>query len=189
MWTSGEVAEALPDGLVLGPQHDEHAALDARGRPSAARASLVLGASKPQASTTSDLALGGPVGQGRAQGEADHLLGGPLRVAAGLRAEGHAAADASCGERIEPGRARPVPFCFHGLAPPPRTSARVLVVWVPGRRAASWAVTTWCITGDVGLDAEDGVVELDGAGLGARRRRCVSTVGHRHLHLPSRRHG
>ena len=60
-----------------------------------------------------------------------------------------------------------MPFCFQGLAPPPRTSARVLVLWVPERRAASWAVTTWCMHGDVGLDAEDGVVELDRAGVAA----------------------
>ena len=35
------------------------------------------------------------------------------------------------GERIEPARARPVPFCFQGLRPPPRTSARVLAHAVP----------------------------------------------------------
>src|SRR4051794_27294813 len=51
---------------------------------------------------------------------------------------------------MEPWRARPVPFCFHGLAPPPATSARVRVLWVPARRAASWAVTTWCITATLG---------------------------------------
>src|SRR3989338_8685703 len=31
------------------------------------------------------------------------------------------------GERVEPWRARPVPFCFHGFLPPPRTSPRSLV--------------------------------------------------------------
>src|SRR3989339_1514135 len=30
------------------------------------------------------------------------------------------------GDRIEPCRARPVPFCFHGFLPPPRTSLRPL---------------------------------------------------------------
>ena len=35
------------------------------------------------------------------------------------------------GERFEPARARPVPFCCHGFAPPPRTSLRVLVESVP----------------------------------------------------------
>src|SRR5215207_7103964 len=43
------------------------------------------------------------------------------------------------GERIEPARARPVPFWRHGLAPPPRTWPRVLVDAVPWRRAASSA--------------------------------------------------
>jgi hypothetical protein len=41
------------------------------------------------------------------------------------------------GERLEPWRARPVPFWLKGLAPPPRTSDLVLVDWVPERAAAS----------------------------------------------------
>ena len=55
-----------------------------------------------------------------------------------------------CGARVEPWRALPVPFCLNGFLPPPLTSARVLVLCVPARRAASWAVTTWCITGTLG---------------------------------------
>ena len=31
------------------------------------------------------------------------------------------------GERLEHARARPVPFCYQGLRPPPRTSLRVFV--------------------------------------------------------------
>src|SRR5690625_7448206 len=50
---------------------------------------------------------------------------------------------AYCGARIEPWRARPVPFWRYGLAPPPRTSARVLTDAVPRRAAASWATTAW----------------------------------------------
>src|SRR4051812_33010280 len=45
------------------------------------------------------------------------------------------------GERVEPARARPVPFWRHGLAPPPRTLPRVLVDAVPCRRAFSSART------------------------------------------------
>src|SRR4051794_28849098 len=51
------------------------------------------------------------------------------------------------GERLEPARARPVPFWRHGLAPPPRTMPRVLVACVPRRRAASSAITTSCTSG------------------------------------------
>ncbi len=54
------------------------------------------------------------------------------------------------GERLEPWRARPVPFWRNGLAPPPRTSARVRVDWVPARTPASWAVMTWCSTARLG---------------------------------------
>src|SRR3954454_15500132 len=50
-------------------------------------------------------------------------------------------APANCGERIEPWRARPVPFWRHGFAPPPRTLPRVLVDAVPWRRALSSART------------------------------------------------
>src|SRR4051812_7846450 len=48
---------------------------------------------------------------------------------------------ANCGERIEPWRARPVPFWRHGFAPPPRTLPRVFVDAVPWRRALSSART------------------------------------------------
>src|SRR2546423_4340390 len=41
-------------------------------------------------------------------------------------------------------RARPVPFCRHGLVPPPRTWARVRVAAEPWRRALSSARTASC---------------------------------------------
>ena len=40
-----------------------------------------------------------------------------------------------------PTRARPVPFCFHGLRPLPATFARFLVLCVP-RRADAFVCTT-----------------------------------------------
>ena len=55
------------------------------------------------------------------------------------------------GARIEPWRARPVPFWRHGFAPPPRTSPRVFVEAELARRAASSATTvSWmmcCLMG------------------------------------------
>ena len=51
------------------------------------------------------------------------------------------------GARIEPWRARPVPFCFHGFWLPPITSPRVLVDALPWRWLARKAFTAWCITG------------------------------------------
>src|SRR3954464_13085757 len=51
------------------------------------------------------------------------------------------------GDRLEPARGRAVPFWRHGLAPPPRTLPRVLVAWVPWRRAASSARTDSCTSG------------------------------------------
>src|SRR5581483_11246917 len=47
----------------------------------------------------------------------------------------------------EPWRARPVPFWRYGFLPPPRTSPRFFVLCVPWRAAASWATTTWWISG------------------------------------------
>src|SRR3989344_919719 len=49
------------------------------------------------------------------------------------------------GERDEPWRARPVPFCFHGLRPPPRTSPRPFVCATFVRALSCIEVTTWCI--------------------------------------------
>src|SRR5476649_33603 len=45
------------------------------------------------------------------------------------------------GERNEPARARPVPFCFHGFLLEPWTSPAVLVQAVPLRCAALYATT------------------------------------------------
>src|SRR5438128_2272996 len=52
-----------------------------------------------------------------------------------------------CVARIEPWRARPVPFCFHGFLPPPETSLRPFVSCVPARRSASSRTTAWCSRG------------------------------------------
>ena len=41
------------------------------------------------------------------------------------------------------GRARPVPFCFHGFRPPPATAPRFFEAWVPVRRPASCETTAW----------------------------------------------
>src|SRR5262245_30988067 len=49
---------------------------------------------------------------------------------------------AHCGERIEPCRARPVPFWRQGFTPPPETPERFLVACVPARRLASWRRTS-----------------------------------------------
>src|SRR5574342_109543 len=50
-----------------------------------------------------------------------------------------------CTARVEPWRARPVPFWRHGLRPPPATSLRVLVLCVPRRAFAIWRTYAWCI--------------------------------------------
>src|SRR3954447_13975043 len=92
---------------------------------------------------------------------------------------------ANCGARIEPWRARPVPFWRYGLAPPPATSARLRVACVPRRRAASSASTTSCTSGPlkaapntssstatVWLEPRTGTLgigaDLHGGALGAR---------------------
>src|SRR5262249_14794722 len=48
------------------------------------------------------------------------------------------------GERLEPWRAWPVPFCFHGFLPPPATSERSFVCARFWRLLAASAVVTWC---------------------------------------------
>src|SRR6266545_293181 len=49
-----------------------------------------------------------------------------------------------CGARVDPCRARPVPFCFHGFEFPPETSARVLVLCVPCRWLDRNVITARC---------------------------------------------
>ena len=64
--------------------------------------------------------------------ERAHLARHVLRVAARSRAEHRAAADPMrCA--VEPCRARPVPFCFHGFWLPPVTNFRILVAALPWR--------------------------------------------------------
>src|SRR5436309_9151388 len=48
------------------------------------------------------------------------------------------------GDRLEPARARPVPFWRQGLEPPPETIPRVFVAAVPRRRAACSDRTLSC---------------------------------------------
>src|SRR6056297_2876751 len=116
---------------------------------SAAFASLVLGVSMPQLSTTTTLPSAALSDRAERRASFTIFLGVFWSY---LRGFGPSATPppANCGDRVEPWRALPVPFWRYGLAPPPDTSERVLVLWVPERRAASWAVTTWCITGTFG---------------------------------------
>ena len=123
-------------------------ALDAEG-DEGCLASLVFGASKPQLSTTTTLPS--LARSDSAERRASLIIFFGVRWAY-ERGFGPRAMPPPlyCGELVEPWRALPVPFWRYGLAPPPRTSLRVFVLCVPARRAASWAVTTWCITGTLG---------------------------------------
>ena len=127
-------------------------ALRRAGRAPRAACTPVLGLRLVDAPVVDDddLALGRAVGERASAARAapsSWACAASSRAAWG-RAPHHRRATAAT--RIEPWRARPVPFWRHGLAPPPRTSARVLVLCVPARLAASCAVTTWCITATFG---------------------------------------
>src|SRR6266545_6104605 len=84
------------------------------------------------------------------------------------------------GEREEPARARPVPFWRHGLAPPPRTSARVFVDAVPFRRALSSARTDSCTSGPLKRAPKATSSSLTFFVLAAPST-CASAIG-AHLH-------
>ena len=56
-----------------------------------------------------------------------------------------------------------MPFWRYGFLPPPETSPRVLVLCVPWRAAASWATTTWCISGTLAVTSKIVVGQLDAA--------------------------
>src|SRR5512133_2635663 len=100
---------------------------------------------------------------------------------------------AQIGERDEPARARPVPFWRQGLAPPPRTSPRVLVAAVPWRRALSSARTHSCTSGPLKRAPKAASSSLTffvlaapriGAslGIGAHLHDAVARTGHRAAH-------
>ena len=163
-----QVEEALDRVDVVAVDDDERLALDAERRQRGLGRLGLRGVEAPVVDDD-DLALGGAVRQRRAQRELDHLLRGLLVVLARLRAEGDATtAEVRCAGRALAGVAGAL--LLERLLPPPRTSARVLVLCVPARRAASWAVTTWCMHRHVGLDAEHVVVELDACRRPCRRR-------------------
>ena len=140
--------------------------------PSAVRAAtacLVFGISNTQSSTSTTRSRAAPVGERGSQRLADHLLGGPLAVAAGLRAEGDSAT--------------------HPVRRADRTLAGAAHALLPERLgAAAGDLGTGlgglgpgpcrCELGDddlvherrVGLVAEPLGVEVDGAEHGTRRR-------------------
>src|SRR5665811_1192345 len=93
-----------------------------------------------------------------------------------------------CGERIDPCRARPRPFWRHGLRPPPRTSARVLVEWVPRRRPANWAVTTWCMTCTFGSMPNSSASRVTSPFSAPSRLNNGALISGTRLHRPSYDH-
>ena len=99
-------------------------------RPSAASAALasfVFGAPNAQSSTTTTLPLAAR--SDKAERSANLIIFFGVRWTY-ERGFGPRATPppANCGDRVDPWRALPVPFCRYGLAPPPRTSLRVFVL-------------------------------------------------------------
>ena len=132
--------------------------------PSAVLASLVFGASKPHESTTTILPSAARSTERRAQRELDHLLRGLLVVLARLRAEGHATtAEVRRPDRALTGVAGAL-LLERLLATATHLGAGLGALRA-ARRAASWAVTTWCITGTLGWTPNTVVVELERAGV------------------------
>ena len=83
------------------------------------------------------------------------------------------------GERVEPWRARPVPFWRNGLAPPPRTSARVLVDWVPALVPGELGGHHLVQHRPVGLEPEDLGRQVDRAQVVALGVALGGAPGHR----------
>src|SRR6266508_1417886 len=176
----GQVAEAEPGVLVLGAEHDQHAAVDLELPQSGHR---LLGARLVELplGEHDHLAVGRPVGERRAQGELHHLLGGALAVAAGLGAEGDAATAplGRVGGTLS-GAARPL------LAPRLGATAGHLG---PGLGALVSAPAGGELgrdhlvhNGNIGLDAEHGLVQLHRTGLLAG---LIADVDFAHASRPS----
>ena len=128
----GQVAERLLDGAVVGRLRQHHAGPGRQLDERAARRPAWSWARRTQLVDDGELAALQRVGERRAQRPPPHLLVHPRSGRAGV---GPCATPppTHCGERIEPWRARPVPFWRHGFLPPPATSPRVFVECVPAR--------------------------------------------------------
>src|SRR5438034_4710215 len=128
---------------------DTTRSMGARGNPSSLRrlvSVLVLPSARPRRSTTTTSPEAILAARASRRAERRISVGIFLSYLRGVGPKGlpppfHWVA------RIEPWRARPVPFCFHGFRPPPDTSLRPLVSCVPARRAASSFTTAWWTSG------------------------------------------
>ena len=127
--------------------HEHVLALGERRR--APRAAVLVEGASPSTRplTTWIAAVAGPVGEGAAQGGGLHLLGGALVVVARRAGRGprHRRRTAARGSSPDgPGRCPSGgTACGHRRGP----RRGVLVECVPWRAAASWATTTWWISG------------------------------------------
>ena len=162
-----ELAER--DGLGLGQVGERAVGVSRRRRPSttstrAGQPELAQGGDgvlgprrrrSAQSSTSATRPVGGPVATGRRAGPGGPSSSGVCWRSCGAWARGPRRRRLIDGERLEPWRARPVPFWRNGLAPPPRTSARVLVDWVPDAGGGQLGGDHLVQHGQVGLDAED----------------------------------
>ena len=166
----GEVAErAGRRRLSEAVDDDERRDPRRRARRARALASLVFGASKPQPSTTTTLPSLARSDSAERAASLIIFFGVRWAYAARLGAEGDATAGVVRGVRRALAGVAGALLAVRLGAAAADLAAGLGATACRRAGAASWAVTTWCMSGHVGLDAEDGVVELDVAGVGAGR--------------------
>src|SRR6266508_4654246 len=81
-----------------------------------------------------------------------------------------------CGARVDPCRARPVPFCFHGFWLPPETSARVLVLCVPWRWLDRNVITARCSTSSFTVPSNSGAGSGTAFFLAPAAEKCRASI-------------
>src|SRR6266508_343677 len=81
-----------------------------------------------------------------------------------------------CGARVEPWRARPVPFCRHGFRLPPDTSLRVLVSCVPCRWLARYVTTARCSTSSFTVPSNSGAGSGTAFFLAPAAEKCGASI-------------
>src|SRR5829696_40765 len=111
--------------------------------PTSSAASLVEGASKPTGSSTPSEPRSACAERAlriAARRALRFTFDSKLRIIGGKARP----PPVQCGARIDPARARPVPFWRHGLERPPATKPRLLPPRVPARAAFSSARTVSC---------------------------------------------
>ena len=154
----GQVTEATDDRVVFAPHDHQGSALDTEGGQ---RRFGLLGAGTVEVPSVDhhDLVIGGPIRQGRTEGQLDHLLVCSLRIITGLGAMGDTAADPDRGSDGA-GTGTAGAFLAPGLGTATSDLSTGFGAVGAGTTGGQLCVDHLVHDRHIGLDAEDLLIEI-----------------------------